>query len=255
VFTTMSKTLSTLSADSLKTWDKCPQQFEWKVVKRLNWPSETGNFTLGKTVHKLMDCQAKGMDVAPLVATCPPAIQQSWHTLNTHPSVEWQVVASEWGFEFPVTVASAPDETCWITGRIDRLALHNNTMWIIDWKTGTAAPKHPERAWQTGIYAMAVQQAWATLPPGPWHQQTGHDQQPNKLKMAYVSVTPPTVQQQSVSFSEADFDHWQQRLTNTLEAIATATREQTFSPVSPCPDRWCPYQPICPVTSGQIEPR
>jgi PD-(D/E)XK nuclease superfamily len=228
-----------LSADTLKTWDRCPQQFEWKVLNRLNWPSDTRNFVLGTSIHKLMDCQARGMAVDLLLSQADTAIQSTWHTLQQHPATQWPVVASEWGFELPVLLPDS-DTPLWVTGRIDRIAWHQNHLWILDWKTGTAAPRQPHKAWQTGVYALAVWQAWASLPAGPWSVSP-----PSRLTVAYVAVAPPDVKQLTVDFVQPDIDHWQSRLRESIVKMIQATE---YGPSDPCPDRWCTFRPMCPIT-------
>jgi hypothetical protein len=230
--------LTTLSADSLKTWDTCVQQFEWKVLNHLHWPSDTRNFALGTRIHKLMDYQSRGMDVTPLLTQADAAVQATWALLQQHPAVQWPCVASEWGFEFPVETPDHPP--VWMTGRIDRVAWHQNQLWIIDWKTGTAAPRAPEKAWQTGMYALAVWQAWRSLPPGPWQKSP-----PQAVNVTYVAVSPPEVRQLTVRLGPEEIAYWQTRLQTSLHAIMHST---SYQPQAPCPDKWCVYQPMCPVT-------
>ena len=229
----------TLSADTLKTWETCPQQFEWKVLNRLNWPSDTRNFVLGTSIHKLMDCQARGMAADTLLPHTSDAIQSTWQALQQHPATQWPIVASEWGFELPVTLPDQ-DSPVWVTGRIDRVAWHQNHLWVLDWKTGTAAPRQPQKAWQTGIYALAMWQAWASLPPGPWSLHP-----PNRITVAYVAVSPPDVKQLTVAFTQPEIDYWQNRLS---EAVIKMTQATEYHPTEPCPDRWCAFRPKCPIT-------
>lgn len=231
--------LTTLSADSLKTWDTCPQQFEWKTLNQLHWPSDTRNFVLGTSIHKLIDCQARGLDVEPLISAADGNIQATWHLLQRHPSVQWQVVASEWGFELPLTLAGQ-ENPIWVTGRIDRIAWHQNQLWVIDWKTGTAAPRNPEKAWQTGIYALALQQAWQHLPAGPWSAA-----KPSQVNVAYIAVAPPDIRQLTVRFGPPELQYWQNRLETT---VTTILQSPHFKPLPQCPDKWCAFQPVCPST-------
>jgi RecB family exonuclease len=237
----------TLSADALKTWERCPQQFAWKHLDRLQWPADHSNFVLGTRVHKLMDYHARNLDVDALLPHQPPDVVATWRTLLAHPAAQWPVVASEWGFELPVgLLAEQPysNGPIWVTGRIDRVAWHQNQLWIIDWKTGTAAPKHAELAWQTGVYALAVAHAWQSLPQGPWQQQP-----PQTLTMAYVSASTTHSHMHTVVLNAQTLAQWQTRLTQACQALTSATQ---YPPATPCPDKWCPFRSICPAVCDPV---
>ncbi|MEB3245889.1 MAG: PD-(D/E)XK nuclease family protein [Vampirovibrionales bacterium] len=136
----------TLSVDALKTFGKCPKKYELQTLKRMRWPSDTRNFTVGRQVHKWLDYQAypslkSDLQSSGLFNTLSPDAKRGVLALAQYaPATSWPVLASEWGFNLkltpdfdaapsqaPVQALQAQDLTAmdsvFIRGRIDRLAL------------------------------------------------------------------------------------------------------------------------------------
>ena len=257
------RSVRSVSPHYLQSWERCQRQFDYQHVQELRWPSDTRNFTLGKHVHKLLDYQARGLDCEPLVVTATPDIQKAWQLLMAHETAHAPIVASEWGFQFPVTVNSkdlsstgrgevvaeaAPkltnsvrgeaedSTTVWNVGRIDRIIrAENGQVWVLDWKTGTAIPRNPSDHWQTILYLLAVLAAKDDLGLP--------DLTPEQLQFVYVGVNE-SVQMVHVPFSQVAYEAYWARLHQTLQQILSA---ETFNLPNKCPDPYCPYDSICGI--------
>jgi hypothetical protein len=251
-------TLSSVSPNHLQTWGRCQRQFDYQYVQQLRWPTDQRNFALGKNVHKLLDYQARGLDVEPLLQTATSELQHAWQLLMAHPISQAPVVASEWGFQIPVDYAEAraepapagitatdeavpssaeqPPRHVWLTGRIDRIVCGDNgQIWVLDWKTGTAVPKDPAHHWQTIVYLLAVLAAK--------HDLGLPDLTAEQLAFVYVGVSD-AVRLVEVSFDASQQAQYEARLQQSLQQLLSAT---DFVLPSRCPDAHCPYGTICGI--------
>ena len=232
-------TMKTLAPDQLKKWTRCKKQFYYQHVKQLRWPTDKSNFTLGSDVHKLMDYQSRALDCALLLKNADVKTQLCWEKLSQHPVSQLPVVANEWGFQVPVMQDL---QTTWLTGRIDRIArdVENDKILVIDWKTGTAAPKLPHSDWQTIIYLYAVIEAR--------HDLGLPNLTPAHLQFVYVEVNTrhenAPVRLLPVDYSEKQHAQNRQLIEKTLADI---DNEEAFDLPNQCPDAWCPYRSICGI--------
>ncbi|MBK8189230.1 MAG: PD-(D/E)XK nuclease family protein [Vampirovibrionales bacterium] len=227
------------SVNHFKTWRRCRRKFELDVVQALRWPSDQRNFALGQDVHKLMDYQARGFDCEALVAAASPGVQRAWRLLMAHPASQWPAIASEWGFLTPL--ATTPRS--WLTGRIDRISKDPQTgrIWVIDWKTGTAAPREPHADWQTIAYRYAVCEA---------KRELGLDAsfRPEEIGFLYVEVKD-RIRVMEIPYDQDAHEAARCLLRDTAQAMTDA---RAFPLPPSCPDRHCPYSPVCGIraTSG-----
>jgi ATP-dependent helicase/DNAse subunit B len=248
-----------VSTSQLKSWDKCKKQFLYKHVLKTNWLTTQKNFTLGKSVHKLMDYQARGLPIENLVAEARTDIQDTYLALEQHPLAHATVVANEWSFNVPFAL-SAPSTVpatraphVWLTGRIDRIVKTiNNTpttepvYWIVDWKTGTAVPPDFKQAWQTRLYLYAIWEA---------RQQLGipHTARIEQLGFAYVEVKPKRkhpVKVYEVLYTQAAHQQTRMDLSSAISAMLAA---KTFELPPTCPDSYCPFGTICGIAPPETE--
>lgn len=256
-----------LSSDHFKTFSKCAKKYHLQYLQRLNWPSDQRNFELGKSVHKLMEYQARRLPLEALLLAAPGDVQAVWHKLSAHPVSQWEIVASEWAFSVPVYLSFSWQDKeeshhthshqYWLSGRVDRIAwqAETQTLWILDWKTGTAAPKMPESDWQTRIYLWAVIKAYKNLREGlldeTLKQKLPEEIQPNKVKFKYleVSVKDPRarVQEYNVSFNKKRFEDYQLLIQQHLQSLVSHACQSDFPLPQACPDMYCPYHPVCGI--------
>lgn len=220
--------LHSYSVNQLKTWEKCQKRYELNYARRLSWPSDPKNFRLGRGVHQLLDYDARHMPVDPIAEAADADIRAYWEQLRQSRWAQLPVVASEWGFALEVAGH-------WIYGRIDRIAQDEHRIHVLDWKTGTGIPFHPETDWQTLVYLYAVYAGQADL---------GLTFPPEYLYFTYVQAKPSGITEVQVAYSQQRHAETHARLTQTLIAMSQATR---FKLPSKCPDRYCPYINICGV--------
>lgn len=220
------------SVNQLKTWCKCRKKYELDYVRKLQWPANPKNFRLGKGVHQLLDYTARNLPVEPIVKDADSDIVEVWQFLQRSHWARLPVLASEWGFSLEV-------DGNWIYGRIDRIVQDGETIRILDWKTGTSAPREPETDWQTLIYLYVAYEARRDL---------GVDVTPEQLQFTYVQVKNGALSTVDVPYSVAMHEATRQRLAETLQAIQMAT---VYTLPVQCPDRFCPYYNICGIAKRE----
>ncbi len=260
-------TLGSLSISHFKSWGKCPQQFYFKQVLRSQWLSDERNFELGKSVHKLLDYQARKLPLEALLQATSPTIRNSYGALAQHPLAQAPVVANEWAFNVPLTLGeegevAATTTTVWLHGRVDRIVappqallegeptLAGTKLWVLDWKTGTAIPKLPAEDWQTRLYLFAVFEARAQL---------GYEALPPEgLAMVYAESKPkqrPAVRLVSLPYNAAWHEENRRILSQQAQAMLRAIGTASYPLPPTCPDTYCPYGPVCgiaPATGAQL---
>lgn len=229
-----------VSVDQLKSWSKCQKKYQYHVAEQYRWPTDPSNFDFGQDVHKLMDYQAKGLDCTAVLAHANVRVRKAWDLLLAHPTTQPErCLASEWGFTVP-----APNNqhgNAWLMGRMDRLNHHDQTVSVIDWKTGTATPRNPVDDWQTRIYLYAAYEARDTFGLS--------DYTPEQFSFTYVGVKEKdnTINCVTVPYNLSMHEHTTQQLTHTLNTIDTVQQTQQYILPDKCPDKWCPYTQICGI--------
>lgn len=229
-----------VSVDTLKAWSKCTKKFQYHVAEQFRWPTDPSNFDFGQNVHKLMDYQAKGHDCSLLLNDADTRVQTAWELLVNHPSSKREhCLASEWGFTLPAPAFHR--ENTWLIGRMDRLNHVDNTVQVIDWKTGTATPKNPIEDWQTRIYLYVAYETRSVF--GLEHYTH------NQFEFIYVGVKERyhDIQCVRIPYNANMHQETTSRLSHTLSVIHQAMEHQTYYLPQQCPDKWCPYKEICGI--------
>lgn len=233
-----------LSVNHLKEWEKCPKQFYYKTVLKQRCISDERNFELGKTVHALMDLQAKGLPYTHLETGLSPKIRSHFQALREHPLAKAPTLASEYAFYVPFQSAGLPP--IFLTGRVDRISEVQGRLALIDWKTGTAVPPDYPNAWQTRLYAYAI---WRLLQANP--HAFGDSRRIKELSLPfmfyYVEVrlnrTPP-VKDYAVEMDATYLAETEALLTQQIQKILA---ERHFPLPKACPDRYCPFNRVCGI--------
>lgn len=229
-----------ISPDHLKNWSRCQKKFQYQYIDRLNWPTDQKNFGLGRDVHKLMDYNARGLDLTQMMDVAEPNVRNCTERLINSEWGQLPVVASEWAFHVPFYNIADRKKPVWLTGRVDRISRDGDRLIIIDWKTGTAAPKNPDKDWQTIVYCYALSRCAGQL---------GFENiKPEQIEMHYVEVKPDGTASQpravSVQYSSPRFQADELSIQSHLSSIVSAT---SFSLPAKCPDRYCPYDTVCGI--------
>lgn len=236
-----------LSANHLKTWDKCRKRFQLHVLDGLRWPTNPGNFEFGQTIHAMMDHHANHRPIQQVEPHLTPLLSNSYQQLTNHPLAQAPLIASEWAFTLPLSLHFA--QAIWLTGRIDRISQTTNdngqpVATIIDWKTGTAIPKNPKDDWQTRLYLYAAVETAS--------RQLNINYPPEQWAMAYVGVSKKgAMNTVNVPYNQAMHEETEQRLRHTLKTIATSV---DYPLPGICPDRYCGYRQVCGINNNYSSP-
>lgn len=220
------------SVNQLRKWSRCQKQYAFQYVQKLLWPSDPSNFRLGKSVHQLLDYDSRTLPISGMLAATDADIRLAWQALKESRWAALPVIASEWDFSLEVGGR-------WIYGRIDRIVQDGDSMHILDWKTGTGIPMDVRSDWQTRIYLYAVYAARRDL---------DLPSRPDTLAFTYVQAKGRAVSEITVPYSQAMHEETEALLIATLDAMTQAT---SYALPAACPDRFCPYDPICGIKDTQ----
>lgn len=235
-----------ISSDAFKSWSRCKRQFYYKHVKGMQWPTDIQHFRLGRDVHKLLDYQARGLDVDLLIAHATDDVRLSWEKLIAHPVTQLPVLANEWAFHVPVALVNGKTE--WLTGRIDRVARAEDKIWLIDWKTGTGIPRQPEADWQTMLYLYALVEVAPTPSAADLNLSVeGGPLKPEDVQFVYVEVKADA--RTPIRMVEIPYDAEKHAAVGTLirSVLSGMAEEEDYALPDTCPDRFCAYRPICGI--------
>lgn len=252
------QSLTVLTLEHFKTYTKCPLQFGYKFITHRAWPSDQTRYTLGRSIHKLFEFQARGLRVDACLPGCTSEAQAMWAKLQAIPYANpatCKILANEWAFWVPLT--GAESGTVWITGRLDRViavppelratvpALAHTQVAIVDWKTGMGVPKNPASAWQTRLYLWALVEARARLGLAALP--------PEAFAFVYVGLRNASEPIEFVPIpytaqAHAATTHEVQNLIATVSPYLQGQGKPAALPTpTRCPDRYCAYKTICPV--------
>lgn len=152
----MSKTI--FNHDRFNIWDKCQRQYYYKYVKMINIPDVNTNFTLGKSVHKLIEYYLKGQEINHLLKNADNEVIDMWEIIKSSELLKKDLIVTEWQFWTPLT-----NSGLWLGGRIDAIFKdNNNKIYIIDWKTGQKIPTE-EANYQAIIYLYSFYKAQSSF--------------------------------------------------------------------------------------------
>ncbi len=235
------------SVNQFKTWSKCQKKYGYDYVHQLRWPSDQSRFMFGKTLHKLFEYQARGLNFEPILKALSneqnqdaEKIQSAWHRVMEHPIPHYPVLGSEWAFTVPVGAH-------WVTGRIDRVAWDPelNRILILDWKTGTSVPRLPESDWQTLIYQYAVKEAYTQL-LWPNEIQSPQALAAEQIQFVYLEIKDE-IREIRIDYSDKQHEETRLQMTKSIESMLNSTNSKDFQLPIVCPDTFCPYLHICGI--------
>ena len=240
--------LTRIASDALKSWSRCRRQFAFKYVRRLQWPSDTRNFRLGKDVHKLMDYQARGLDVEPLLHNALSNVKQTWQKLAVHRAAQWPVIASEWAFHVPVHLPGERVE--WLTGRMDRFqGMKRAVCGLLIGKPGPASRKRSgKRLANPSVFVRPAGSSSHTirLGFGLVCKRPTFSRECRVLYAQSKADASTPIREVAIEYNAKRHAETRERLQETLLAMST---EEQYSLPAACPDRFCVYRPICGIDS------
>lgn len=143
-----------ISPNMLKTYSKCPKNFEFKYLKNLVMPVNDDIFETGKNIHALASYYLKKENIDNMEKTLNSKEIDIWHYLKSTKYFEYECL----GAEYTLLVKLG---NYYYGGRLDALVKSENMYYILDYKTGTP-PKDAKYDFQTMIYLLAVQKFFKT---------------------------------------------------------------------------------------------
>lgn len=136
------------SPNMLKTFLDCPQKYVFKYNEKIAVPQKESWFEKGKKVHALAHYYLRGDNITKLEPALSNEEKQIWETLKSNPYFQKKYVNSEYNLTCKVG-------DYWIGGRLDALMSDNDSLYILDYKTGSV-PQKPEQDFQTMVYLLCV---------------------------------------------------------------------------------------------------
>lgn len=137
----------------LKTFQKCPQKYWLKYIKKLPAPQKSSTFEKGKKIHALAHYYLRGDNIEKLEKALNNEEIQIWQNLKNNKFLSETYVNSEYNLSCQV-------DKYWVGGRLDALVKNNEEYFILDYKTGQA-PLNAEFDFQTIVYLLCVSKKYS----------------------------------------------------------------------------------------------
>lgn len=202
-----------LSQGHLNLLDACPRKFQHRYLDRFETSASLDNQShqqLGSQFHQLMQQQALGLDIEPLLAT--DARLQAW--FNAFVQTPPTMITGE--------QESEHQRLCWQDGYVlvaiyDLLIQNPEQAQILDWKT-YALPKRADRLrnhWQTKLYLYLLAET--------------SDYRPEQLSMTYWFAEASTQPDTKTNFLTFAYNStWHEQTRHSLSKLL-ATLNQGLS--------------------------
>jgi RecB family exonuclease len=176
------------SHDHFNTWQRCPGNYFFKYIKKLDLPNFTRDYELGKSFHALIDYHLRGLPVEHLLTKAPQDVKNVWNLIIGSQILKNKLIKTEWSFNTRIA-----DTENWLVGRIDAIFYDEKTgkYIIADWKTGKYIPRNEEAYFQHKVYLYALYNSRKDL---------GLDFRPEELEFSYIKITDG-VYVNTISFS------------------------------------------------------
>ena len=202
----------------LKTFLDCPQKYIFKYNERIAVPQKASWFEKGKKVHALAHYYLRGDNIAKLEQALNREEKLIWQNLLNNKYFQKQYVNSEYNLSCKIG-------EYWIGGRLDALMQDDNSMYILDYKTGTP-PKKPEQDFQTMVYLLCVSKL-----------------HPNFKNLYFVYIDLKNNENHIVEFSQELKILYEKAILTACEKITTLIPPEEIEHSKRCD--FCEYQKIC----------
>lgn len=222
-----------LSFSQIQAYWACPRLHYYRYFLRVPSPqSDTQQAREGSWIHEQLHLDYLGQHSE---LAHQPEWSQIWaayqHEISAYTHAgSW----SEWTCHVPLASASG---RVWLTGRLDRVYLHNQVLTILDWKTGHAGPGE-STALQLDFYIWLAWMARTLLA----------EQAIERIRARAVWLDlPGTVLEKEVS--SAEISALSVYFKNLLQPLQAEETVSLADPRSVNGHPWCTmceYQPLCP---------
>jgi len=136
----------TFNAYMLRTFDECPQKFNFLYNLDINMPSDAARALLGDKIHVLANYYLNGKDTSKFEKTLTSEELSIFDRFKTLEILNTKCFASEYPFSVRLS-------EYYLTGRIDAVFQKGDKIIIADWKTGK---KQGGTDYQSMIYLYAL---------------------------------------------------------------------------------------------------
>ena len=208
------------SPNMLKTFIDCPQKYIFKYDEKISVPQKASWFEKGKKVHALAHYYLRGDNISKLEPVLTQEERHIWETLKANPYFQKQYVNSEYNLSCKVG-------DFWIGGRLDALMQENESLYILDYKTGSV-PKNPEQDFQTMVYLLCVSKIYP---------------QAKEIKFVYIDLK--NNKNHIVEFTEELKILYEKAITMTCDKIISLALPEEIPYAKHCD--FCEYGKICHV--------
>lgn len=202
------------SPNMLKTFEDCPQKFEYKYIQKIVMPQKASNFEKGKRIHALANYYLKGADITKFEKVLNEEELNIWQKLKSNEYFNKKYLKSEYAI-------SAKISDYWIGGRLDALMQDENCYYILDYKTGSI-PQNAEYDFQTMIYLYCASKLLKT----------------NCIKFVYIDLK--NNENKIIEFSHDIIKKYEIKILNTLNKINAIEFEPNKTKC-----KFCEYNKLC----------
>lgn len=225
--------MQVLSFSQLQAFWACPRLHYYRYQLQVPSPqSEAQETREGVWIHEQLHLAYLGRD-------CELAQRPEWARLWQRYQAEIAPFAqagswSEWDCHVPLNHFQPP---LWLTGRLDRIYLQQQTLTLLDWKTSHRGPNASTQL-QLDFYAWLLWQARSLLAKQPL--------QKIRARAVWLNLPDTALERE---FEAADIPALGARFQDLLDPLQQEAPPSLPQPRSADGRLWCTmceYQPLCP---------
>lgn len=185
--------LQQFSPNMLKTFKLCPKKFEFMYIKGISMPVNDEIFETGKNIHALASYYLRGENIDKMQGALSPHEKELWEYLVSIKYFSCEVINTE--YNLAVKIGNH-----FFGGRLDALVKHEDTYYILDYKTGSV-PKNAQFDFQTMIYLLCVRAFFKA----------------DKVSFVYIDLR--NKKEVCINLTEELVEEYEKRLTEIAERI------------------------------------
>lgn len=214
----------------LKVFSECPQKYSLIFNEHLEIPCDDKFTEIGKNIHALINYQSLGFDISKMLGELD-------NPKNVDIKLLWENylsfnISNIYLSEYTFNVFLNPKTR--LTGRVDAIRKVDQTIEILDWKTGSSKNIDVENDMQTIVYLFSIYKLFG---------QTEKIKNCEDLSMSYYFLKEKIVK--TVKFSTDKFKKYEKILTSLTNEITSCKFENTY-PSKLCDN--CQFAVVCKGT-------
>ena len=224
--------MKTVTVGMINAFCECPQKYKYIFEEHLDIPSDDFYAETGEKIHALINYSLKQQNISKMLKALDnpenKLLKELWNNYENFKIRN--VIESEYTFNVVL------NENIKFSGRTDAILKKDNSLEIMDWKTGRAENINPEEEPQTIVYLYSIFKLF---------KKFGEITRPEQLSMTYCFLKENV--SKTVNFSEQKYKKYEKFL-NDITAQIVDFKGLNLYPGEKC--KKCRFKIICQGTFG-----